>query len=174
MKSRSLIACVFLFAAAHGAVAYSQTQATEGPSAQPAAVQAPASADVKSTSAPAPAQSAQTIIVQARQPSRIEQFIRDALLVMVLLLLVYAGVLLFAFAKAVRAGGRISVQSQWGGFGSGMGGWRMSSALSALVGAFVVLLFAAYLAGSLLHPESATLAAKEKDAKPASSTEAKK
>ena len=193
MKSRSLIAFAFALAAGHGSLAYAQAQTTERTAAQSPAVQAPAApasdpqtqsaapqaksaaaAPAADAKAAAPAAPVQTIVVQARQPSPTEQFMRDALLVAVLILLVFAGFLLVVFARAVRAGERIAVQSQWGGFGSGMGGWRMSSSLSALVGAFMVLLFAAYLAGSLLHPDSVTLPAKDKEARGGSSNEAKK
>ena len=176
MKARTLAAgAVVLAALLHAHSTSAQQAAPAAAVTAPGAAAAPAApADVKASAAPAEAKAAaqpQTVVMVPREPSPTEQFIRDGLLIAVLVLIIYAGFLLFVFARAVSAGERIAVQSQWGGFGSGVGGWRMSTSLSALVGAFVVLLFAAYLAGSLLR-DNAPLPDKDRKEKAAGAASA--
>jgi len=49
------------------------------------------------------------------------------------------GALLFvhAFTVQIKAGNPVGIESHWGGLGGGLGGWRVSNALSCLIGCLV-------------------------------------
>jgi hypothetical protein len=81
------------------------------------------------------------------------------------------------FLKAIDARASIGVQSQWGGFGGGDGGWEMSSALSLLSITLVLAVLTAVVATSVLSVGSRLSqsdAVRPPDAGAVSSAQAKK
>jgi hypothetical protein len=47
--------------------------------------------------------------------------------------------LFFLFIQSMRYGSRLGIESHWGGFGGGLGGWRLSRSLAYLVSAIVLV-----------------------------------
>jgi hypothetical protein len=80
---------------------------------------------------------------QQRRAEVAADILRKAVLIGVLLLLgLTAGLFLWRFSEAVKEGDRPRLESHWGGFGGGLGGWEISSSLAyLLVAAALTFLF---------------------------------
>lgn len=61
----------------------------------------------------------------------------------------------WSLASTMRRGGSVSVESNWGGFGGGLGGWRLSPALILFVASLFFAGIAVTLLLQLTRPSSA-------------------
>lgn len=89
-------------------------------------------------------------------------------------LIIYAlggvsAILLGLFVYLLMTGESVHLESHWGGLGGGLGGWRVSRALSALLGAIAFASICALLAVVLQQSEleQKKLSSPPRDANPA-------
>jgi hypothetical protein len=134
----ALLAAAVLAACAHSAAA--QDSAAAGKASTTATTPAGTSGQKTRTD------STTTIAAISPAHARARVVIADFALLLIAVVLTYQLVLvLTALTREVQGGGAPAVESHWGGFGGGMGGWRVSPALSYV---FAALLLAA-LVGSI-------------------------
>jgi hypothetical protein len=151
-----LVAALVCVASAHAQQASPPTPQPATPTAQPAAPAAqpatPATVQPASAApaAAVPGPSANDLQQQAAK-AKFDEITRYVLLGVLGLLAFFGGCLLWVFIRATHTGDRVAVLSHWGGFGNGLGGWRLSTSLAALIGAVMVLALAIILASVIIE-----------------------
>lgn len=72
--------------------------------------------------------------------------------------------LLTLAVQGVKRGGVFAIESHWGGFGGGLGGWRFSAPLVYLFAGLALLLMLVMLSATLLRPLAASQAKQPRSA----------